>query len=249
MKKEGGLLPLSFKIICCSYAQEAETTLYYLQSRYYDPEMGRFINADAYASTGQGTLGNNMFAYCNNNPVSNYDPTGESLLGAIIGGAIGGALMSIVSHTHNNPDATLGSIVNALLVGAVTGGLGGAAGVVSAAKSAFSIASGVVAGIYSGITTEGTVGQRIAVGITTGVITTAGTYLGAGIDTSGFDTFGTAVANYATTIFVGSITEPIVVLTQQAIINNGETATNWSGGYTTASGMGLNLRVCAAAMG
>ena len=46
------------------------TTLYYLQSRYYDSELGRFINADALVSTGQGVLGNNMFAYCLNNPVN-----------------------------------------------------------------------------------------------------------------------------------------------------------------------------------
>ena len=38
--------------------------------------MGRFINADALVSTGQGLLGNNMFAYCRNNPVSRKDPTG-----------------------------------------------------------------------------------------------------------------------------------------------------------------------------
>ena len=38
--------------------------------------MGRFINADAYASTGQGVLGNNMFAYCGNNPIRNFDPYG-----------------------------------------------------------------------------------------------------------------------------------------------------------------------------
>lgn len=38
--------------------------------------MGRFINADAYASTGQGILGNNMFAYCNNNPVCWKDDLG-----------------------------------------------------------------------------------------------------------------------------------------------------------------------------
>ena len=53
-----------------------ETGLYYLQSRYYNPEMGRFINADAFASTGQGLLGNNMFAYCNNNPIIYCDETG-----------------------------------------------------------------------------------------------------------------------------------------------------------------------------
>ena len=38
--------------------------------------MGRFLNADALISTGQGVLGNNMFAYCNNNPVCNSDTTG-----------------------------------------------------------------------------------------------------------------------------------------------------------------------------
>ena len=232
----------------CSSVYDNEYALYYLQSRYYDPQLGRFINADTFASTGQGLLGNNMFAYCNNNPISNYDPTGESLLGAIIGGAIGGALISVVSHTHNNPEATLGSIANALLVGAITGGLGGAAGVVSAAKGVFSIVSGMVAGIYSGLTTEGTVGQKIAIGITAGVITTAGTFLGAGIDTSGFDTFGTAAANYATTILVGSITEPVVVATQQAVTNSGPSAANGSGGYSTARGMGFNLGLYSAAV-
>ena len=40
--------------------------------------MGRFLNADAYISTGQGKLGSNMFAYCNNNPVIMYDPSGYS---------------------------------------------------------------------------------------------------------------------------------------------------------------------------
>ena len=57
---------------------DPETDLYYLQSRYYDPELGRFINADALVSTGQGILGNNMFAYCNNNTPSTSDPTGHA---------------------------------------------------------------------------------------------------------------------------------------------------------------------------
>ena len=60
------------------YVYDTETGLYYLQSRYYDPEMGRFINADGYASTGQGILGTNMFAYCGNNPVKNIDQLGTS---------------------------------------------------------------------------------------------------------------------------------------------------------------------------
>ena len=59
-----------------------ESGLYYLQSRYYDPELGRFINADVFTSTGQGLLGNNMFAYCGNNPIIYSDPAGYSPLGA-----------------------------------------------------------------------------------------------------------------------------------------------------------------------
>ena len=58
------------------YWYDQETGLYYLQSRYYDPQTGRFINADVYVSTGQGVLGYNMFAYCLNNPVNGCDPTG-----------------------------------------------------------------------------------------------------------------------------------------------------------------------------
>lgn len=42
-----------------------------------EPTDGRIINADQFASTGQGFLGYNMFAYCGNNPVIGYDPTGK----------------------------------------------------------------------------------------------------------------------------------------------------------------------------
>ena len=60
------------------YYYDSETGFYYLQSRYYDPENHRFINADTYASTDSGdAIACNMFAYCGNNPVLNLDPTGE----------------------------------------------------------------------------------------------------------------------------------------------------------------------------
>jgi len=67
------------------YVYDQETGLYYLQSRYYDPEIGRFINADAFTSTGQGLLGNNMFAYCNNNPATYKDPSGTLCVFAFMG--------------------------------------------------------------------------------------------------------------------------------------------------------------------
>ncbi len=68
----GYLNPLRYR----GYVYDQETGLYYLNSRYHNPEMGRFINADAFNATGQGLIGNNMFAYCNNNPLIFYDPSG-----------------------------------------------------------------------------------------------------------------------------------------------------------------------------
>ncbi len=60
------------------YYYDSETELYYLQSRYYNAEVGRFLNADGYITTGQGVLSYNMFAYCGNNPIRYIDPTGRS---------------------------------------------------------------------------------------------------------------------------------------------------------------------------
>ena len=59
------------------YYYDSETGFYYLQSRYYDPEICRFINADKYSSTGLGFLGHNMFAYCNNSPLIHTDKAGS----------------------------------------------------------------------------------------------------------------------------------------------------------------------------
>ena len=66
------------------YYYDAETGFYYLQSRYYDPNTCRFINADSYASTDQGLIGYNMFAYCGNNPVCYTDTSGHSFIGALL---------------------------------------------------------------------------------------------------------------------------------------------------------------------
>ena len=87
------------------YRYDTETGLYYLQSRYYDPEIGRFINADAVEileDTQDSVLKYNLFTYCLNSPISNSDPSGyvvtpANVIGAAIGaviGAVGGYFLS-----------------------------------------------------------------------------------------------------------------------------------------------------------
>jgi len=64
-------------ILYRSYYYDTETEWYYLNTRYYSPDMCRFINADGYIQTGQGMLDKNMFAYCLNNPVNMLDKNGK----------------------------------------------------------------------------------------------------------------------------------------------------------------------------
>ena len=85
------LNPLRYR----GYVYDQETGFYYLQSRYYDPTVCRFINADCYASTGHGIAGYNMFAYCNNSPVSQLDPNGEIAITTVI--LIGSAVLGAIS--------------------------------------------------------------------------------------------------------------------------------------------------------
>ena len=60
------------------YYYDAETGFYWLQSRYYDPEVGRFLNSDkVIAGIGESIQGYNVFAYCFNNPINLSDPTGN----------------------------------------------------------------------------------------------------------------------------------------------------------------------------
>ena len=123
------------------YYYDSDIGLYYLNSRYYDANTGRFINADGYISTGQGILGYNMYAYCGNNPVSNIDPSGESLItallilagGALVGGIVGGWLASSTAKEQEE-DVSAEEVAKGIAVGAVIGvtaaGLGLAVGAV-----------------------------------------------------------------------------------------------------------------------
>ena len=86
------------------YYYDSDTGMYYLQSRYYDPVIGRFINADdvSILGTSETVLGYNLFAYSNNDPINYIDMSGyvvtpANVIGAVVGlilGAVGGYFLS-----------------------------------------------------------------------------------------------------------------------------------------------------------
>jgi RHS repeat-associated protein len=63
-----------------SYYYDSEIGMYYLNSRYYNSEWGRFINADGTIGANGKLLGNNLYAYVNNNPIMFSDPSGNVLV-------------------------------------------------------------------------------------------------------------------------------------------------------------------------
>ncbi|AEB75049.1 RHS repeat domain-containing protein [Clostridium botulinum] len=75
------------------YRYDTETGLYYLNSRYYNSEWGRFVNADGIIGKAEALLSYNMFAYCNNNYPNMVDYNGRF---AICAGVIGGSFIVTV---------------------------------------------------------------------------------------------------------------------------------------------------------
>ena len=138
------------------YYYDNETGLYYLQSRYYDPVVGRFLNADSQLNPQQGSIGCNMFAYCGNNPVSKEDPTGHAFMfvtaaiGAVVGAVAGGI---IAAKEGKNVWAGIG-------IGAAAGGLIGlGAGAAASAVLAGSITASTATVMSGGAALVSTIGS------------------------------------------------------------------------------------------
>ncbi|MBP5631787.1 MAG: RHS repeat-associated core domain-containing protein [Clostridia bacterium] len=85
-----------------SYYYDNEAGLYYLKSRYYDPEINRFMSADLVIGSNYSVIGYNMYIYCSNNPVNFVDPSGNIPIGLIIAALflftpVGGTALQIIA--------------------------------------------------------------------------------------------------------------------------------------------------------
>ncbi|WBW97429.1 RHS repeat-associated core domain-containing protein [Oceanirhabdus sp. W0125-5] len=121
------------------YRYDTETGLYYLQSRYYNPEWGRFINGDV-------KFEGNLFIYCDNNPINKYDPSGHIpvwLATSLISGAIGAVVSAGIT-------AAQGLVTGNFSMKEVL--ISGATGFVSGALMPFLGATRIGAGILGATT-------------------------------------------------------------------------------------------------
>ena len=128
------------------YYYDSETGYYYLQTRYYNPEWGRFLNADSLINQ-SSLLGYNSFAYCLNNPINMSDSTGHmpfflvtAAIGAVVGAIVGGI---IAANNDGNVWAGIGiGAAAGALIGTGAGMAIGAALAGSIAATTGSVASG-----------------------------------------------------------------------------------------------------------
>lgn len=90
------LNPLRYR----GYVYDQETGFYYVESRYYDSAIRRFINADSVLSTGQGVTGHNAYVYCGNNPVVRADIGGN--IWHIVAGAAASTLSRGLTYFAKN---------------------------------------------------------------------------------------------------------------------------------------------------
>lgn len=128
-----------------SYYYDFETNLYYLNSRYYDPEIGRFINADDVSiltETINELNGLNLYAYCFNNPINTSDEDGAlpKWLKWLIGGIfiVVGVIVSVATAGAGTP--FLAALGSALLNTAIQVGISmavsvGVAGIINVASN------------------------------------------------------------------------------------------------------------------
>ena len=130
------------------YVFDEETGFYYVSSRYYDPEISRFINADdtEYLGADGSVLSYNLFAYCMNDPVNRFDVDGNWSLPNWAKIAIGAAAIAVgVIATVATGGAAVPVLVASLKIAATSAAIGAVSGAgISAVNHRVSTGTGKV---------------------------------------------------------------------------------------------------------
>jgi len=165
---------------------EDATGLTYMQARYFDPVMGRFLSADPVGYEDQL----NVYAYVHNDSINMIDPNGEfGLLGAAVGGVFGIVSSVAVQKFTGDKEINWGTVAAAGVTGAVVGATGGLAVAAASkigltglsAKAAVTLPSATVAYIGGSVTQiiENTQNNVPMEGVhSAGLTSAAGTALG-----------------------------------------------------------------------
>lgn len=148
----GNINPFRYR----SYYWDTEFSLYYLQSRYYDPALGRFISADdvRYLDP-ESVAGFNLYAYCSNNPVMGTDPEGTWLIALLVSALIG-AVVSAALSLYNEvkekgwENVNVGKVIFDGLLGGI-GGMAAASGLGTIAMMAVGAGLGLAQGLGDSI--------------------------------------------------------------------------------------------------
>ena len=132
------------------YYYDTESCFYYLNSRYYDAKVCRFVNADdasTLTATPTGLTDKNLYAYCDNNPIMRRDGDGEFwhiLVGAAVGALVSG-IVKVVENVATGEDWNKG-LAKEMLTGAASGALaatGASVAVMAVGSAAISMAGNV----------------------------------------------------------------------------------------------------------
>ena len=150
------------------YYYDSDLKMYYLQTRYYDPVMCRFISPDAHVNANGDLVGFNMYAYCSNNPIMYVDPTGNFAVSAVlfIGSIVIGALIGggAAAYSSIKKGDEWHEVALKTLSGAALGGMLGAAMGTGAAIAAGGTIAGLSVGASFGVGMAITVGGSATLG-------------------------------------------------------------------------------------
>ena len=143
----GNMNPLRYR----GYYYDNETGFYYLQSRYYDPVVGRFISPDTFASTDvTDVISANMFAYCNNDPVNYKDDGGSNPVAvALINGVVsaGFTAVTLAIDAQMSGKAIDGTSFAIAVIGSFASGALSAFDGLSTLANIISVGTSLVAGL------------------------------------------------------------------------------------------------------